>query len=193
METVMQKRIETLIILIMIAFLWSSCMNQSPQQNGQRHQPNTVTQLRPAVAIPGECPITPVYFGQSANDSSLSGIPWIEIHASSSKIKAYLFFAGPISSNTPTYQLLHTGGSYLDGKSTKIMWVIDDPHASDTVIIIGRKLLSSNGTFQQSFPMASSPIGTYPSTVNVPTPGCWLLQVKSGSTTANATFWVVGD
>lgn len=189
----MKKRIETLIILIVIAFLWSSCMNQSPQQNGQRHQPNTVTQLKPAVAIPGKCHITPVYFGQPTNASSLSGIPWIEIHNSPSRIRAYLFFAGPISSNTPTYQLLHTGGSYPDGKSTKILWVIDNPHTSDTVVIFGRKLLSNDETFQQSFPMASDPTNTYPSTINVPTPGCWLLQVKSGLVTANATFWVVGD
>jgi len=111
----------------------------------------------------------------------------------SSRIVAYLFYAGPVSSDTQTYRPLHTGGGYPDGSTTKILWSINNPNASVALEITGKKLSAGHETFQQTFPMASSPRGDYPSIVNVPTPGCWQVQIKSGTVAATVTFWVVGN
>jgi hypothetical protein len=179
-------------VLIMTASLFISCMSQStPQQN--MSPTGVVTQLQPAVAAPSECRPTPFYRSHGTNQAGLAGIPWAKAEPPSSGVVAYLFFADTGSSESQTYRPLHTGGRYSDGSSTKILWIIDNPHASDTVEITGKKLLAANEMFQQTFPMALSPASTYPSTVNVPTAGCWRFDLKSGTVTATIIFWVTGS
>jgi hypothetical protein len=148
--------------------------------------------LKLAGTVPASCPITPVFTG-SLGRPNLDVLPWMKAEPASSRIVAYLFYAGPVSSDTQTYRPLHTGGGYPDGSTTKILWSINNPNASAALEITGKKLSAGHETFQQTFPMASSPQGDYPSIVNVPTPGCWQLQIKSGTVAATVTFWVVGN
>jgi hypothetical protein len=148
--------------------------------------------LKLAGTIPASCPITPVFTG-SLGRPNLDVLPWMKAEPASSRIVAYLFYAGPVSSDTQTYRPLHTGGGYPDGSTTKILWSINNPNASVALEITGKKLSAGHETFQQTFPMASSPRGDYPSIVNVPTPGCWQVQIKSGTVAATVTFWVVGN
>jgi hypothetical protein len=148
--------------------------------------------LKLAGTVPASCPITPVFTG-SLGRPNLDVLPWMKAEPASSRIVAYLFYAGPVSSDTQTYRPLHTGGGYPDGSTTKILWSINNPNASVALEITGKKLSAGHETFQQTFPMASSPWGDYPSIVNVPTPGCWQVQIKSGTVAATVTFWVVGN
>ncbi len=187
----MQKLCSSFIILLMAVCLLMSCAGApSSQQKREQGGAKGVIQLKPSISVPATCPISPVYFGQSTENSGVSGVPWIEMEPNTAKIKGYLFFAG---SHPQRYQLLHTGGAYPNGGSTKILWVIEAPQQPNAIEVTGKKLLPTSETFQQNFPSASSPAGVYPSIVNVPTAGCWQLQVKSGTVTASATFWVVGD
>jgi len=103
----------------------------------------------------------------------------------SSGIVAYLFFVLPGFATTHTYGPLHTGGGYPDGRSTKILWYTVNPRASHDLQIAGKKLTADHATFQQTFPMATSPGGDYPD------PGCWQLQVQSGTDSGAVTVWVV--
>ena len=78
--------------------------------------------------------------------------------------------------------LIYTGGELPGGGATKILWMVR-PLSSSQVSISGRRL-DGPGTFAQQFRSASSPEGTvFPSIVNVPSAGCWLLTVRSGRVT----------
>lgn len=147
--------------------------------------------LKPAVPIPASCPVNPVYTGSSGIEG-LSDVPWVKADPPSSQITAFLFFVEPTYRQTHTYQPLHTGGSYPDGRNTKILWVFNVSAPPDTVVITGIKLTSPHERFQQTFPMAGAPGPgwDYPSIVNIPTPGCWQLQVNG---IASLLFWVTGS
>jgi len=188
----MREILVTASVLVLTAFMFNGCINQPPSQPGT-NQTGTITELKPAVAVPVECHTTPIYLGHNTAIAGLEEVPWLNAEPPSSGIIAYLFFAGPEASRNQAYQPLHTGGRYLDGRSTKILWLIDSPNASNTIEITGKKVSASHETFRQSFPVASSPVGNYPSIVNVPTSGCWQLQLKSGTITGTVTFWVVAD
>lgn len=144
--------------------------------------------LKPAEPIPATCPANPVYAG-SLGLTGLDDVPWVKADPLSSQITAFLFFVEPTYKQTHSYQPLHTGGSYPDGRSTKILWLLNVPAPPDTVVITGVKVSSPHETFQQTFPLAGSatPGGNYPSIVNVPTPGCWQIQINRA---ASITVWV---
>jgi hypothetical protein len=188
----MREILITASVLILTAFLFTSCINQQPSQPNM-NQTGTTTELKPAVAVPAECHATPIYLGHNTTLAGPEEVPWMKAEPSSSGIIGYLFFIGPEASKNQAYQPLHTGGRYPDGRSTKILWVIDSSNASNNIEITGKKVSATHETFQQSFPMASSPAGNYPSIVNVPTSGCWQMQLKSGTMTGTVIFWVVGD
>lgn len=195
----MRKILLIICLLGLTVFLLSGCTSQAPPtgQTIVHTSPTTVpaqdmTLLKPAVAVPRECPITPVFTGSSGKPD-LDFLPWMKAEPTSSGIVAHLFFVSPEFATTHTYGPLHTGGGYPDGRSTKILWSIANPNTSAALEITGKKLSAVDEIFQQTFPMASSPQGDYPSIVNVPTAGCWQLQLTSGTDTATVTFWVVGD
>lgn len=109
--------------------------------------------LQPAVAVPQSCPITPVYAG--AQDlPGLTDVPWARADPLSAQITAFLFFIPLTYRQTHTYEPLHTGGSYPDGRSTKILWVLGSPApASENLVLTGVKVSSPQETFQQTFPL----------------------------------------
>ncbi len=195
----MSKLTRFISLLGIAVFVLSACTNQVPSPHQTTVSTPAATVLAPHMAllklagtVPASCPITPVFTG-SLGRPNLDVLPWMKAEPASSRIVAYLFYAGPVSSDTQTYRPLHTGGGYPDGSTTKILWSINNPNASAALEITGKKLSAGHETFQQTFPMASSPWGDYPSIVNVPTPGCWQVQIKSGTVAATVTFWVVGN
>jgi hypothetical protein len=196
----MSKLTRFISLLGIAVFVLSACTNQVPSPHQTTVSTPTATVLAPHMAllklagtVPASCPITPVFTGPSGGSPNLDFLPWMKAEPTSSGIVAYLFFVLPGFATTHTYRPLHTGGGYPDGSTTKILWSINNPNASVALEIIGKKRSAGHETFQQTFPMASSPRGDYPSIVNVPTPGCWQLQIKSGTVAATVTFWVVGN
>jgi hypothetical protein len=196
----MSKLTRYISLLGIAVFVLSACTNQVPSPHQTMVSTPAATVLAPHMAllklagtVPASCPITPVFTGPSGGSPNLDFLPWMKAEPTSSGIVAYLFFVLPGFATTHTYRPLHTGGGYPDGSTTKILWSINNPNASVALEITGKKLSAGHETFQQTFPMASSPRGDYPSIVNVPTPGCWQLQIKSGTVAATVTFWVVGN
>jgi hypothetical protein len=147
--------------------------------------------LKPAVAVPQSCPIAPVYAG-AENLPGLTGVPWAKADPLSSQLTAFLYFIPPNYQRTHTYEPLHTGGGYPDGRSTKILWVFGSVLTSESVVLTGVKLSSPHETFEQTFAMGQGPGpgSGAPSIVRVPTPGCWQLQVNGE---ASLIMWVVGN
>ncbi len=196
-EITMRKILLPISLLALAVFLLSGCTSQAPstRQTTGHTSPTTVpaqhiTLLKPAVAIPRACPITPVFTGPSLGSSDLDFLPWMKAEPASSGIIAYLFFVRPEFATTHTYGPLHTGGGYPDGRSTKILWYTVNPHSSNDLELTGKHLSTDHTSFRQGIPMAS-PAGDYPSIVTIPTPGCWQLQLQSGTVTATVTVWVV--
>ena len=193
----MRKSLFAISLLGLAVLMISGCTSQAPStgQSTVHTSPATVpaqhiTLLKPEVAVPGTCQITPVFTGPSPGSADLDFLPWMKAEPTSSGIIAYLFFVRPEFARTHTYGPLHTGGGYPDGRSTKILWYTVNPHSANDLELTGMKLSTDHATFRQNIPMAS-PVGDYPSIVNIPTPGCWQMQLQSGTVTATVTFWVV--
>jgi hypothetical protein len=62
-------------------------------------------------------------------------------------------------------------------KNMKVPWWID--RGGPSLELVGTRL-DAVGTFRQSFPEALSPKGVYPSIVDIPAAGCWLLRLRTG-------------
>jgi len=62
-------------------------------------------------------------------------------------------------------------------RNMKVPWWIDDGGPS---LVLDGMRLDAVGTFHQSFPEALSPKGVYPSNVDIPAAGCWLLRLRTG-------------
>jgi len=73
--------------------------------------------------------------------------------------------------------LLYTHG-HGAGLNMKVPWWVDR-NWGGSLNLTGRRL-DAAGSFTQEFPMAGSPVGVFPSIVDVPAPGCWLLRLRTG-------------
>jgi hypothetical protein len=73
---------------------------------------------------------------------------------------------------------MYTGGKTPEGGDTKVIWRVER-RAESSITLLGHRL-DGPGTFRQSFPAAVSEPGAFPSSVVVPTAGCWSLTVRSG-------------
>lgn len=72
---------------------------------------------------------------------------------------------------------MYTGGRTPDGGNTKVLWRAERAQES-FVEIFGRRL-DAAGSFEQRLQEVSPP-RFFPSILAVPSPGCWLLTVRSG-------------
>jgi hypothetical protein len=72
--------------------------------------------------------------------------------------------------------LLFTHG-HAGRMNMKVLWSVRRNWGSSLELVGTR--LDGVGTFQQEFPMALSPVGFFPSTVDVPAPGCWLFRLRT--------------
>jgi hypothetical protein len=92
----------------------------------------------------------------------------------------HLFYYGQsLREQSGGHLMIYTGGESPGGGSTKILWVVR-PLSSSQVVVTGRQL-DGSGRFQQQFRAASAAEGTvFPSIIDVPSAGCWLLTVRNG-------------
>jgi hypothetical protein len=75
--------------------------------------------------------------------------------------------------------LLYTHGRHVaGGMNMKVLWRVagDASRATDSLELVGARL-DGAGSFRQEFVYAP---GLYPSIVDVPTSGCWLLRLRTG-------------
>ena len=78
---------------------------------------------------------------------------------------------------TPSGGLLLYTHAHGAGLNMKVPWWVSGK-AGQTLTLDGERL-DSAGSFHQEFPMALSPHGVFPSIVDVPAPGCWLLRLRT--------------
>lgn len=123
-----------------------------------------------AIEPPGElrCDANSVGSGANPVDPGVTG-RWVAAFPASTGINGGLFIPGVDGA------AIYAGGRWPDGANTKILW--------RTAGILGGLRISAtrldgSETFQQLLAPDTVPRGLYPSIVNVPVPGCWLLTLR---------------
>ncbi|HEY7350180.1 MAG TPA: hypothetical protein VH599_17815 [Ktedonobacterales bacterium] len=188
------KQLATLAGLALVAaLLVSGCGGASPSQTGSTQRPTAQPTPAPTLIAqaPAGCPITPIHtepYSGPGSGSDPKGLPWVQAEPASSGITAFLFYA-----IDPQHYFLHAGGRFPNGPNDKILWVIESPQATNEVEIKGTMLSHGHETFDQTFSEAVSPLGNYPSIIDVSTPGCWQFTITSGPVTGTMIVWVTDD
>jgi hypothetical protein len=147
-----------------------------------------------AVELPAQpaCEPTPVRYDPNAR---LGNTRWIELTPAS----AGLYAIGSVSTEPDgTEASIYPGSFYPGGKGTKIMWVPTRPERIGLSLVIrGTRLHGLGGVPRPEFrlvkrvaygqtPPLVGPL--FPSIVNAPSPGCWLLTLRSERTAGIAVF-----
>ena len=86
--------------------------------------------------------------------------------------------------------LLYTHG-HGAGLNMKVPWWLGRGRGP-SLGLTGMRL-DAAGSFTQEFPMAVSPTGVYPSIVDVPAAGCWLLRLRTGRLAGVLVIQAVDD
>lgn len=127
------------------------------------------------LSLPGSCGATPLFAapGPAASRiAGLDGLDWSVAEPETMGLAAYFFGERP--------HLVSGGGAV--GKN-KVLWV-SSLEASGVLVITARPVTGTGAMVVESFPSAVSPPGNYPSGIDLPTPGCWHLDLVLGKTHA---------
>jgi hypothetical protein len=121
-----------------------------------------------------------VHYEQAPKPRLSIQLPWIAAGRQGRKVIGHLFYDGrSLREQSGDRLAIYIGGELPGGGATKILWMVR-PLSSSQLVISGRQL-DGSGVFEQRFRSASSADGTvFPSIVNVPGTGCWVLTVRSG-------------
>jgi hypothetical protein len=120
------------------------------------------------------CDTSRVWYGPNPVDP---GIPaWVRSSPPGSGISATFSVTIPGIEGAAIY----VGGRSPDGGNTKILWLIGS-NARDGQIRVRGARLDGPESFQFSASAALGPPGAYPSIPVIPTAGCWLFVIRSGS------------
>jgi hypothetical protein len=74
-------------------------------------------------------------------------------------------------------------GRRQDGANNKILWDMRDPRDGQPLLLTARPL-AGGPAVNLTFPADASPGEIYPSTIDVPTPGCWHMTLQWNGHTA---------
>ena len=119
---------------------------------------------------------------EAGPDRDLRRFPWVAAGRRGREVVGYLFYYTPELRSGARLRI-YAGGELPGGGSTKILWVVRRP-LSSTLTIVGRRL-DAGGSFRQDERSARGPSGAvFPSVVDVPEPGCWLVTVRNGPRSA---------
>ena len=115
------------------------------------------------------CPATPVHTpGSAASPAPIPGLAWVRV---SPTLAGVLF----TWKGSPTLEL-PTGGAWGDGSTAKVLWWPRGRGGGRALTVRGRSL-DGGGSFVEKFSAASS---GYPSIVDIPSAGCWRIDVTTG-------------
>jgi hypothetical protein len=125
-----------------------------------------------APAAHADCGATPLH--TDAVPGLPSDRPWTQATSANGRIYGSLFYDSPSSDQTLA---IYSGGKTPQGGVTKILWT---PSRSLSILTVAGRRLDGAGRFQQTLDAASS-AGTrdFPSVIDVPGEGCWLLRLTS--------------
>ncbi len=138
--------------------------------------PASTTRPVPASGLPGNgtgCGDTPISPGQLPGWTADAGLPPDLPYAVSREANVVAVLFG--------YPL--RAGHREDGRSNKILWDMRDPRDGQPLLLTARPLAGGSAV-NLTFPAGASPGEIYPSSVDVPTPGCWHMTLQWNGHTA---------
>jgi hypothetical protein len=141
-----------------------------------------------AVELPAQPVCEPTTVRHDPNPR-LGPVRWIQLTPPS----AGLYAIGSVSTEPDGIEAsMYPGHFYPGRKGTKIMWVPTHPERTGISLSIKGHRLDGPGDFRLMGRVAQArtpPLGPlFPSIVNVPSPGCWLLTLRTGRTAGIAVF-----
>jgi hypothetical protein len=143
-----------------------------------------------------DCAATIVHYGPDEGaQAGLAQLPWIAASPSSSGVVGHLFYYDRSNiwkmGRLPRLRM-YSGGQSPDGRvSMKILWELLGRGTPPPILGVQAKRLDGSGSFSQELPSTSSDAEQFPSIIDVPTPGCWRLTLKAGTTAGHVTIVVV--
>jgi hypothetical protein len=137
------------------------------------------------------CPVSIVHYQpRPGTERSLRLLPWVAAQPNSSQIIGHLFYYAAHgvdwrARKTPGFRIfVHGRVPDSGGAGTKILWIDYSHRASGEMRVTGHRL-DRPGMFQQTFPTLG------PSTIAVPTTGCWRLALQAGAARGMVTVRAV--
>jgi hypothetical protein len=131
-----------------------------------------------AVAVAGGCGTTQVYergepdwLTRAGDNNNPNGLPYF---IASPPIAAGFIFGYPLRSGAPS------------NPNNKILWVVGVPRDGNDLHVSGHPMDAATPTIDLRFPADSEPGEIYPSTVDVPSAGCWHFDLAWGPNQASA-------
>lgn len=112
---------------------------------------------------------------------ALAELPWAPAAPTSAGLTAYFFSADP--------PFLTAGEPTASGRSNKVLWIAASPAGSE-LSITAHPLAAAAPIVRMTFPAATSPPGAFPSTIDLPSAGCWHLDIALGTTSATLEILV---
>ena len=133
-------------------------------------------------AVGGGCGATQVYAGPGPDAAiGLADNSWAVAEPASAGIVAYFRYPSP--------DLLFTNA---DGSNrTKVLWVSHGEQAR-TLTVTAHPLGATRPVVTIETPAATAPAGNYASSIELPTPGCWHLDIALGASRASLDVTVAG-
>jgi hypothetical protein len=157
------------------------------------------TAVATATTSAASCAATRVHYERSREGSALPDLPWIAVGRGANRTVGYLFYygtsvLGDSRFNRSSGVTIPVGGTIPAGDtspaaSAKILWFTRGK-ASSRLLLVGRRL-DGPGTFRHTEDAASSPSGTFPSIIELPSAGCWRLTLKTGRVIATVVVQAV--
>jgi hypothetical protein len=131
------------------------------------------------------CDATPVR--RDARDPGGGQAPWIRTTPAAAGITGTLFYSLAADSSAA---VIYPNRQAPGNADTKILWEVPDRTAGRSLVVSARRLDAPGLGARQAFPAAqdSSPGVPFPSSIDVPSTGCWLLTVRTGKAAAIAVF-----
>jgi hypothetical protein len=161
---------ERMVRLLVSALLLLVAGCASGQAATPHHSPRSTAATAPLV-MAGGCGATrilkgaiPAWLDVAGGHNNPATVPYAL--ATPDKAAAGFIFGYPLRSGHPA------------NPDNKILWVVGSPRAGSPLAITARPLGSAAPVIGQSLPDSSGPGEIYPSVVDVPTPGCWHLDLS---------------
>jgi hypothetical protein len=162
-------------VVLVLAAIAAGCTSITPTRTASSSARSaTPTSPSPSAQpspIAGGCEVTQVYAGPGPDAArGLSGNPWAEASPADSGVIAY-FFRPP-----PDLLVVHPAS---EEAKNKILWIV---HGSATGDLTVRAHPDGAASPVVKFTVPGG--GGYPSLINLPSLGCWHLDVSVGSVAA---------
>jgi hypothetical protein len=168
-----------MVLLTAVVLVVAGCSNAtSKAAAASSPSPSPVNRSPSAAAaiVSGGCGFTtahkggvPAWLDVAGEGNNPDFLPYV---ISNPPNAAGFLFGDPLTAGSPTT------------RANKILWVVGLPRDGAVLVVTGHPMGVSSPTIRASFPADSSPGEIYPSIIDVPTPGCWRLDLSWAGHTA---------